>query len=405
VEEVSEVDTTTLAHDADRRRRLVNELLALVDHAERQGRRWTPTPAFDRAVTRWSRQAESPLDVLVLVAEVRASRRTTTQSRTRVLEHLQLVAVAAVSERLVQDALTDALTGLSTRARLDDEVQHLLATSLRNRTPLTAVVLDVDGLKQINDTQGHAAGDAALAEVGRAIRTHLRKVDRAFRVGGDEFVLFLPSTEAADARSVVERIQHHCATSFSVGVATHSGEHWDDDVAAWMQRADAEMYEQRQQLRAMVPTVVTQRRSGGARLAGMVVAAGVSVGAWAGIATAVHQTVSGRQPTQQAVTNAGQQQVTRPATTVALPRTVGPAVLTPSSVRPVVQAPVARPAVVRPAAPSTPVVQVPTAPVPAVEVPGVEIPVPEDPSAPQSSSRGLLGSVLDTVSHLLRPIF
>jgi diguanylate cyclase (GGDEF)-like protein len=400
------MDATTLAHDVERRDRLVVGLLGLVDEACRHGRSWTASAAFDRAVTRWSREAQSPLDVLVLVAEVRRSRRSPSKVREAVLEHLSLVAVAAVSERMVSEALTDPLTGLATRARLDEEVQHLLAASLRSGTPLTAVVMDVDGLKHLNDTQGHAAGDAALAELGRAIRVTMRKVDRGFRIGGDEFALILPDTTAEAARSVVERIQQHCATPFSVGVATHSGDHWDTDLASWLQEADEAMYQQRQQLRSLC-TPALPVRSGKARVVGVFLAAGVSIGAWGGIAVAVHGVMDNGTPTRPSGTSTGTP--TTPHTggsgTVALPRGVNPQVVTVSRVTPARSTvePVARPAA---PAVTPPVVKVPTVQVPPVTVPPVEVPdlEPPAPVSPPSASQTVLGTVFRTVGGLLKSV-
>jgi len=397
------VDTTTLAHDADRRARLVSDLLTLVDSAGK-GRSWTPSPAFDRAVTRWSRQAESPLDVLVLVAEVRRSRRPLSRAHQAALEHLTLVAVAAVSERMVGEALTDALTGLATRARLEDEVQHLIASSVRTQTPLTAVVIDVDGLKHLNDSQGHAAGDAALAELGRAIRTNLRRVDRTFRVGGDEFALFMPSTTPEEARSVIERIQQHCTTPFSVGMTTHSGDRWDTDVAGLVQQADAEMYEQRQQLRAILLPGVT--RTGKARVVGMVLAAGLSVGAWAGIAVAVHGVVSDGPTTTSA--QAPGSMTTVPvgtSTTVAsTPRTVGPAVVTAGAPATTGTQPVGRTSSTPPITDGVPAVGVPAVDVPQlpVEVPTIE--PPSVPATPEPGSTGLLGALFRTLGNVLNAV-
>lgn len=202
---------------------------------------------MDPAVTRWSRAVPSPADVLALVATVRFETKSCAR-RDEILQRVERVGVAAVADRQVRAALTDPLTGLATRARLEDEAQHLMAVSTRGSRPLTAVVLDVDGLKQINDVQGHAAGDAAIAEVGRAVRAHIRRTDRAFRWGGDEFVILMPDTTSEGARVVLERLQRSCATATSAGLDTYDAA-VDQDVAGWLARADAELYRSRRDRR------------------------------------------------------------------------------------------------------------------------------------------------------------
>jgi two-component system cell cycle response regulator len=103
-------------------------------------------------------------------------------------------------------AQTDPLTGLANlrafRARVDDEVKR----ARRYGTPLTAVMADMDHLKPVNDTLGHAAGDRAIAAVAAVIRGELRETDFGARYGGDEFVLLLPHTTADEGRVLAERI-------------------------------------------------------------------------------------------------------------------------------------------------------------------------------------------------------
>lgn len=104
-------------------------------------------------------------------------------------------------------AQQDALTGLSNfgafRARLDEEVKR----ARRYRNDLSAVMLDMDNLKPVNDQLGHAAGNRAIAAVADAIRAELRETDFAARYGGDEFVILLPHADAAHARILAERLR------------------------------------------------------------------------------------------------------------------------------------------------------------------------------------------------------
>jgi len=103
-------------------------------------------------------------------------------------------------------AQTDALTGLANlrafRSRLEDEVRR----AARYGTALTCVMADMDYLKPVNDEFGHAAGDRAIAAVAEVIRGELRTTDLGARYGGDEFVLLLPHTTAAEGHVLAERL-------------------------------------------------------------------------------------------------------------------------------------------------------------------------------------------------------
>jgi diguanylate cyclase (GGDEF)-like protein len=120
-----------------------------------------------------------------------------------------LIDVAAVVLGLLSaqhEAATDELTGCVNRravlVRLDEEVTR----SQRTRSPLSCVMLDVDNLKQINDTFGHLEGDRVLREVGASLRGELRAYDLAARYGGDEFLALLPATNADAATHVATRM-------------------------------------------------------------------------------------------------------------------------------------------------------------------------------------------------------
>jgi len=123
--------------------------------------------------------------------------------RARVERTLRLARNQTALRELAQ---TDPLTGLANlrafRARLEDEVKR----ARRYRTPLTAVMADMDYLKPINDELGHAAGDRAIAAVAAVIRAQLRETDFGARYGGDEFVILLPHTSADEGRVLAERI-------------------------------------------------------------------------------------------------------------------------------------------------------------------------------------------------------
>jgi diguanylate cyclase (GGDEF)-like protein/putative nucleotidyltransferase with HDIG domain len=130
-------------------------------------------------------------------------------------DHLRLMTIlanqAAVSifnarliERLAASARTDPLTGLANRRAFERELDQRLAIALPE--PFCVIMLDVDGLKQVNDARGHAAGDAVLKRVASVLSANLRPVDVVTRWGGDEFVLLMPGTDQVGAVSLARRV-------------------------------------------------------------------------------------------------------------------------------------------------------------------------------------------------------
>lgn len=156
--------------------------------------------------------------------------------------------------QLRQLAQTDTLTGLanlrSFRARLDEEVKR----ARRYQTPLTCVMADMDQLKPVNDELGHAAGDQAIAAVADILRTELRETDFAARYGGDEFVVLLPHTTAAEGLVFAERVcgrlreaslevsRHRVRLAASFGVAQLRPGTDDDAAEDLVRRADEALY-------------------------------------------------------------------------------------------------------------------------------------------------------------------
>lgn len=116
-----------------------------------------------------------------------------------------------LEERLRHLASHDHMTGLCNRHRFEEELERQLAYTQRYGTPGALLVLDLDGLKEVNDELGHHAGDALLKLVAAGVRDRLRAVDTVGRLGGDEFGVFLPGVDEAGARSLaaglVERIR------------------------------------------------------------------------------------------------------------------------------------------------------------------------------------------------------
>jgi diguanylate cyclase (GGDEF)-like protein len=108
--------------------------------------------------------------------------------------------------RASHEALVDGLTGLGNHRAFQDELARQLDIAKRNRTPLALMLIDVDDLKRVNDTHGHVGGDRLLEAVGRVTGAILRRSDRAFRVGGDEFAILLPNSDVETGLAVARRI-------------------------------------------------------------------------------------------------------------------------------------------------------------------------------------------------------
>ena len=148
-------------------------------------------------------------------------------------------------------SLTDALTGLGSRKLLEDKLQEECDRARRYKRPFSVAIIDLDHFKMINDGLGHAAGDDAIRQLAECMRHEKRGPDLLARYGGDEFVILLPETKAADAAMLLERIRtkvlqirldQDMSLSISCGIAERLA---DSDEAAGevMRRADLALYE------------------------------------------------------------------------------------------------------------------------------------------------------------------
>ena len=156
-------------------------------------------------------------------------------------------------QQLLHTTHHDVLTGLPNRILLNDRLKLAIATAQRNKgQKLALMFIDLDNFKQINDTLGHIIGDQLLAESASRIHGCLRASDTVARIGGDEFVVLLPSVKTpAEAKGVAENIRnaicqpvklngHSVSVSTSIGIALYPENGKDED--ALLRNADAAMY-------------------------------------------------------------------------------------------------------------------------------------------------------------------
>lgn len=156
------------------------------------------------------------------------------------------------ADRLRRLSTTDSLTGLCNRRALDDRLRDEWRRASRYGSPLALLLVDIDGLKRINDQLGHGGGDDLLRRTATAIRHSLRSSDVGARWGGDEFAILAPHTSRDSARQLAERLLlqlkegsdfGHAKISASVGVAIFEpGERVIDNPEMLMRTADEALY-------------------------------------------------------------------------------------------------------------------------------------------------------------------
>jgi GGDEF domain-containing protein len=144
-------------------------------------------------------------------------------------------------EQLSREACLDGLTGTLNRRAFERDLRREMGRSLRHGDPFTLVMVDVDGLKALNDSRGHSAGDELLRAVAGALKAAVRREDVVYRLGGDEFAVLLSATEAAQVEAVMGRIGcPEPAGGFSWGAASYPEDGMT--TAQLVEVADARLY-------------------------------------------------------------------------------------------------------------------------------------------------------------------
>ena len=156
----------------------------------------------------------------------------------------------------------DQLTGLYNRRFFEEEIKRLDA---KENYPLSLVMIDANGLKLINDTFGHKAGDLVLKKIAEILKREFRSDDVIARVGGDEFVILLPNTDSAAVEKIIERVKKAASKEKVEGIEVSVAYGWDtksdpythiDDV---FKRADTKMYSQKNSERLQIRTQSIER--------------------------------------------------------------------------------------------------------------------------------------------------
>jgi diguanylate cyclase (GGDEF)-like protein len=157
---------------------------------------------------------------------------------------------ARLFEKVRHLAVSDPLTGLANYRRLLDVLEKEMERSNRTGRPFSILLIDVDGLKKINDTYGHLVGSRAICRLGDILRLNSRSVDTAARYGGDEFVLVLPEAREKEAQLVALRLQEvmrhdpeEPVISASIGVSTYRGD--SGRIETLLSEADLDLYSQK----------------------------------------------------------------------------------------------------------------------------------------------------------------
>ncbi len=172
---------------------------------------------------------------------------------------------ARVFEQVRHLAASDPLTGLANYRKLLDVLDTETERTLRTGRPFAVLLLDLDGLKKINDTHGHLVGSRALCRLADILRFHCRAIDTAARYGGDEFALVLPEAREEEAQRVATRIREtlasdleHPLLSASIGASIYHGE--GERVDRILKEADQNLYEEKSRRREASKPLDNSRR-------------------------------------------------------------------------------------------------------------------------------------------------
>jgi diguanylate cyclase (GGDEF)-like protein len=215
--------------------------------AEREDEGWSAPPVWTDAIP-----AAATLTAVAVLAWPQGALGAVVLTATA-LAAMRLIAANRANARLLAErhaeSLTDPLTGALNRRALARELAVLTARSRRSGARLTALAIDLDDFKEVNDTRGHLHGDRLLTSLAAAMQGRLRAGDVLFRVGGDEFVALLPDTSADEALTVAERLRGAVGaaaaalgTSVTVSIGIAEGPAGGPEAHSLLDAADRALY-------------------------------------------------------------------------------------------------------------------------------------------------------------------
>jgi len=163
---------------------------------------------------------DEPPGFLIVARDItrqRLAQRALEESNERLKDHVR--EIERLQEELREQAIRDSLTGLYNRRHLNEMLPRILRRAERDGLPVSAILIDLDHFKAVNDRYGHGAGDALLEEIGRQLAARTRPEDIACRYGGEEFALILPHTPLAVAAERAESLRAALGTFLVPGIA------------------------------------------------------------------------------------------------------------------------------------------------------------------------------------------
>src|SRR5260370_34237196 len=172
---------------------------------------------------------------------------------------------ARLFEQVHHLAVSDPLTGLANHRRLLDVLENETERTDRTGRPFSVLLLDLDGLKKINDSYGHLVGSRAICRLADFLRIHCRAVDTAARYGGDEFALVLPESQEDEARRVANRIREVLASDteepiLSASICTSTYTVDGGRIEKLLSEADQDLYaEKARRARHLAPPFTPRR--------------------------------------------------------------------------------------------------------------------------------------------------
>ncbi|MCJ7618139.1 MAG: diguanylate cyclase [Desulfobacterales bacterium] len=187
--------------------------------------------------------------------------------RERNITKERVLMLARLQELAITDSLTTLYNSRCFYKQLDSEVDR----SIRYNHPLTLLFMDIDHFKRYNDTYGHLEGDKVLSRFAQVIKSCLRKMDTAYRYGGEEFTVILPETSRGEVMAVAKRIKaaienekflsqsgKSISMTISIGVTEYCP---GERISTFIQRADKAMYLSKQRGRNQISTIFSDKDS------------------------------------------------------------------------------------------------------------------------------------------------